>query len=230
IVGDNAFSHEAGIHQHGVLQHRSTYEIMRPQDVGYSAGNLTLGKHSGKHGIRSRIEALGYSIDDQELADVMTRFKVLADRKKEIYDADLEALILGNDPGADGPWRLRSLASSGGTQHLQTASVELEGPDGTTVSEAAVGDGPVDALFKAIGRATGVSMTIIDFHVQSVSIGEDAQGEARIDASIEGRRIKGRGLSTDIVEATALAIIEVINIDSRTRRRVADRATAEVGS
>ncbi|MEM1184248.1 MAG: 2-isopropylmalate synthase [Planctomycetota bacterium] len=230
IVGENAFSHEAGIHQHGVLQHRSTYEIMKPEDVGYRATNLVLGKHSGKHAIRNRIEALGYTIDDDQLADVMARFKPLADRKKEIFDADLEALVLGNDPAAEGPWKLVALSTSGGTDHLQTASVELEHVDGHKVAEAAVGDGPVDALFKAIGRASGTAMTIRDFRVHSVSSGEDAQGEAWIDAEFEGRSVRGRGLSTDIVEATALAVIEAVNIWKRTEDRRREMSTETVGA
>ncbi|MEZ6317826.1 MAG: 2-isopropylmalate synthase [Phycisphaerales bacterium] len=220
IVGDNAFSHEAGIHQHGVLKRRETYEIMRPQDVGYRATNLVLGKHSGKHAIRDRIEQLGHTITEEQLADVMRRFKPLADRKKEVFDADLEALVLGHDPASDGPWRLVSLATNGGTQFLQTATVELEfAPDGSRVAEASVGDGPVDAMFKAIERATAVAMTLRDFKIRSVSSGEDAQGEAWIDADVAGQRFRGRGLSTDIVEAAALAIIEVVNLAARTEQR-----------
>lgn len=221
IVGANAFAHEAGIHQHGVLKRRETYEIMRPEDVGYRENNLVLGKHSGKHAIRARIESLGHSVTDEELADVMRRFKPLADRKKEIFDSDIEALVLGQDPEAVGPWKLLSLTSGGGTQMMQTASVELENLDTHAhVAEASIGDGPVDGVFKAIARATGLEMTLRDFHVRSVSTGEDAQGESWVDVEIDGRSIRGRGLSTDIVEAAALAILEAVNLSSRTRARL----------
>lgn len=212
IVGDNAFAHEAGIHQHGVLRNRATYEIMRPQDVGYNAGSIVLGKHSGKHAIRARVEQLGYTVSDEELAAIMRRFKPLADRKKEIYDADLEALVLGHDPSMEGPWRLVALTSSGGTQSHQTATVELEHmPGGETVTEASVGDGPVDAMFKAVVRATGVAMELRDYKLRSVSSGEDAQGEAMVDVVHDGVQFRGRGVSTDVVEATAFAVLDVVN-------------------
>ena len=217
IVGENAFSHEAGIHQHGMLKHRDTYEIMSPELVGYRATNLVLGKHSGKHAIRDRIQQLGYTVTEEELADIFERYKPLADRKKEVFDSDLEALVLGHDPEAEGPWKLVSLVTNAGTQQLQTASVELEFMvDGSHIAEASVGDGPVDAMFKAIGKATGATMELRDFKVRSVSQGEDAQGETILDADINGRTLRGRGLSTDIVEATALAIIDIVNMDYRT--------------
>lgn len=225
IVGENAFAHEAGIHQHGVLCNRATYEIMRPQDVGFHARNLVLGKHSGRHAIRSRVEELGYAIDDEQLGDIVRRFKPLADKKKVVLDADLEALVLGHDPSADGPWRLDALSTGGGTGSLQTATVELTHvPTGRRVAEASVGDGPVDATFKAIARATEVDMILRDYRVRSVSGGEDAQGEAVIDAEIGGRVLHGRGVSTDIVEATGIGILEVVNRSAQIRERASEGA------
>jgi len=210
IVGENAFAHEAGIHQHGVMKARETYEIMRAEDVGFRTNNMVLGKHSGTHAIRDRVETLGYRVSDDRIADIVARFKVLADLKKELFDSDLEAIVLGHDP--TGPWTLVSLSTSGGTNTLETASAELEhSGTGKRVVEAAVGDGPIDALFKAICRATGVQLKLCDYRMRSVSSGEDAQGEATIDVEVGGRTIRGRGLSTDVVEATALAIVEVVN-------------------
>ena len=230
IVGRNAFAHEAGIHQHGVLKHSATYEIMRPEDVGYKACALVLGKHSGKHAIRDRIETLGFSVTDDELASIMTRFKALADRKKEVFDADIEALVLGLDPNQDGPWSLRSLSTSGGTDPIQTATVGLENAEtGEKVVEAAVGDGPIDAMCKATARAVGMpALTIREYRAQSVTEGEDAQGEVTVTAEVAGRVHRGRGVSTDVIEATALAIVDIVNEAGRFRD--ADRANPDDGS
>ena len=211
IVGENAFAHEAGIHQHGVLQHSATYEIMRPEDVGMQRSRLVLGKHSGRHALRERLKEIGHILDDEALDLVFTRFKSLADRKKRIYDEDLEALALGIETAIDGPWTIESLHTSAGTGTMPTAAVRLKHVGGRTVEEAAVGDGPIDAAFKAIERATNVEMGLLRYRVRSVSVGEDAQGEVTVDVMHDGRTRRGRGVATDIVEASAQAFLSVIN-------------------
>ena len=217
IVGDNAFAHEAGIHQHGMLANRDTYEIMRPEDVGSSRSTLVLGKHSGRHALAQRVRELGFSLSDTELGQLFTRFKELADRKRQIYDADIEALIAGEQGGVSGPWTLTHLHSSSGIgdTQLPSAAVALRGPDGQRVREAATGDGPVDATFKALARATGMAMTLVGVQVRSVTEGEDAQGEAEVRARIDGIHYAGRGVDTDIVAACAQAFLEIINRAAR---------------
>jgi 2-isopropylmalate synthase len=211
IVGQNAFAHEAGIHQDGMLKERRTYEIMQPEDVGLQQTELVLGKHSGRHALRERIRDLGYHLDEAQLQRVFEAFKALADRKKEIYDADIEALAEAQIH--DGPtlWTLEAVTCNAGSGTVPVASVCLWNQDGTIHREASVGDGPVDAVFKAIERITGIVVQLRDFHIRSVTIGEDAQGEAQIEAEYNGKTIRGRAVSTDIIDASALAFLQVIN-------------------
>jgi 2-isopropylmalate synthase len=211
IVGENAFAHEAGIHQHGMLKHASTYEIMRPEDVGLSKSNLVLGKHSGRHAFRQRVEQLGFSPNDTELNRAFEEFKKLADRKKELFDADIEAIIMSAEGGHRGPWSMEELHISAGTAALATGSVRLIHEDGHSLDEAAVGDGPVEAAFKAIERATGIETELKNFEVRSVTMGDDAQGEVTVTLEYNGHSYRGNGISTDIVEAGARAYLEVIN-------------------
>jgi len=209
IVGQNAFAHEAGIHQDGMLKERSTYEIMRPEDVGLSRTELVLGKHSGRHALRDRIQELGYHLDETQLQNVFEKFKLLADRKKEIYDADIEALAESEIHSGPKRWTLETLqAVSGG---IPMATVSLWHQDGQIFTDAAVGDGPVDAIFKTIERITGLSVKLRDYNVQSVTVGEDAQGEARVEIECNGRIQRGQAVSTDIIEASALAFLQAIN-------------------
>ncbi len=215
VVGENAFAHEAGIHQHGMLKHASTYEIMRPEDVGFSRSNLVLGKHSGRHAFRERVKQLGFDPDEAELNRAFEAFKQLADRKKELFDADIEAIMMNADAVPEGPWRLRELQITAGTANIAAAAVRLEHKDGRVVNEAAVGDGPVEAAFKALERASGIDLDLRNFEVRSVSIGEDAQGEVTVTVEYNGQSFRGNGISTDIVEAGARAYLEVINRVSR---------------
>jgi 2-isopropylmalate synthase len=219
IVGDNAFAHESGIHQHGMLRHRETYEIMRPEDVGVERSQLVLGKHSGRAALAERLTQLGFQLEEAALNRVFAAFKTLADRKKEVFDADLEALALGQAAGEPGPWRLTALQlqSAIGRDGLPSACVRLQHEDGRCVQEAAVGDGPVHAVFAALERASGTPVTLRQYHVRSLTTGEDAQGEARVEAEVDGREYRGRAVSTDIIEASALALIEVINRIERRR-------------
>jgi 2-isopropylmalate synthase len=211
IVGENAFAHESGIHQHGMLKHRGTYEIMHPQDVGIAETKLVLGKHSGRHALRSRLQTMGYSPDDVEMENIFARFKALADKKREVHDDDLEAIALGHDPEAVGPWHLVQLNSSSHLGGSASASVRLSHEDGTEIGEAAIGDGPVDAVLRAIERATGTPLELTNFQVRGVSEGGDAQGQAQLTARNQDREWRGQAISTDIVEATALAALVIVN-------------------
>jgi len=212
IVGQNAFAHEAGIHQDGMLKERSTYEIMKPEDVGIPRTELVLGKHSGRHALRQRVQDLGYHLSEDQLNRLFEAFKVLADRKKEIYDADIEALAENQIHNtAQKLWTLHAFTCNAGTGTLPSAAVCLWRHDGTIVRDAAVGDGPVDAVFAAIDRITGLQINVCDYRVRAVTVGPDAQGEAYVEAEFEGRKLSARAVSTDIVEASAMAYVEIIN-------------------
>ncbi|MBU6211182.1 MAG: 2-isopropylmalate synthase [Gammaproteobacteria bacterium] len=210
IVGENAFAHESGIHQHGMLKHASTYEIMRPQDVGLSRSALVLGKHSGRHALRERVKELGFDIDEAEFARVFEEFKALADKKKELFDGDIEALVLKAEGHDQGPWSLEGLSTSSGLQSA-TATVTLRHQDGRCLERRSIGDGPVDAAFKAIEDITGVKPSLQKFELRSLSEGEDAQGEAIVYVNFQDRSYRGSSATTDIVESATRAFLEVIN-------------------
>jgi len=232
VVGENAFAHESGIHQHGMLKHHSTYEILRPEDVGLARSHLVLGKHSGRHAFRERVQALGFELDELELNRVFEEFKALADKKKELFDGDIEALVLRAEGSAAGPWTLEELSTEARSNTPARASVRLTHSDGRSVERAASGDGPVDAAFKAIEAATGITVTLRKFEVQAVSEGEDAQGEARVYVEYNQRSYRGASVSTNIVESGARAFLEVINrielaqAGARTREERAAATTA----
>jgi len=227
IVGENAFAHEAGIHQHGMLQHASTYEIMRPADVGISRSNLVLGKHSGRHAFRDRVTELGFELDDIELNRAFEAFKRLADRKKDIYDGDIEALVMDIDNARPGPWQMRSLKIETESGKDASAAVELLHESGDVVTQSATGDGPVAAAFGALESACGVQFTLQNFEVHSATIGGDAQGEVTVTVEYDGTPYRGNGTSVDIVEAGARAYLEVINRITRRQSggKMHDRAT-----
>ena len=211
IVGQNAFAHEAGIHQDGMLKHANTYEIMLPEDVGVLRTELVLGKHSGRHALSQRIRDLGYHLDSEQLQKVFENFKGLADRKKTIYDADVEALAEAVLNTGAAVWTLEAVTCNGGSGTVPCAAVVLWHKDGTIHRDASTGDGPVDAVFKTIERITSVYVKLRQFSVTSVTEDEDAQGEAQIEAEYNGRTLRGRAVSTDIIEASALAYLQVIN-------------------
>ncbi|HEY7153362.1 MAG TPA: 2-isopropylmalate synthase [Gemmataceae bacterium] len=220
IVGQNAFAHEAGIHQDGMLKERTTYEIMNPEDIGVPRTELVLGKHSGRHALRQRVFDLGYHLNEEQLQKVFDGFKVLADRKKVIYDADVEALAEAQIHSGPVLWTLEAVTCNAGSATIPSAAVCLWHQDGTIVRHASLGDGPVDAVFKAIEHITGIEVQLRDYRIRSVTVGEDAQGEAHIEAEYNGRVINGRAVSTDVMEASALAFLQVIN-------RIALRMAAE---
>ncbi len=224
IVGKNAFAHESGIHQHGVLANRETYEIMKPEDVGVSTDNLVLGKHSGRAALKSRAEKIGFDLSDNQLMSVFVAFKELADSKKEVFDADLEALILGEAVGTQGPWKLESLSVSAGSDDNTSPSAKVKllhesGNSEETIIQAA---GPVNAVFLAISQITGHPLHLESFTVQSVSEGKDAMAEASVSVSTEFENYQGRGASTDTVLAGAKAYLDVIN---RIERRAVRQAS-----
>lgn len=212
IVGRNAFAHEAGIHQDGMLKERSTYEIMRPEDVGLAKTDLVLGKHSGRAALADRARALGFNITAEQLQVVFDKFKELADKKKDVYDGDIVALIRNVISGeVEQVWSLVRFEASSGTGHAPRVSLTLshKGQEFTQCVEQ--GDGPIDAAFWAVESITGLKVTCKDFRVRSATIGRDALGEVQVEIEHEGQLIKGVGVSTDTVESTILAMLNAIN-------------------
>ena len=215
IVGQNAFAHEAGIHQHGMLQERTTYEIMLPQDVGLVETNLVLGKHSGRHAFRNRVESLGHPLNDEMFQKVFDDFIALADKKKEIYDSDIVALVENRIGDTPDRWKIVSYHTSAGSGNIPTATLELQSDDGAVFCDAATGDGPIDAVFRAMERITKIAAKLEDFQVHSVSSGKDALGEVSVEITTNGRSYHGKGVSTDIIEAGARAYLKALNkVDS----------------
>ena len=225
IVGANAFAHEAGIHQDGMLKHQTTYEIMRPEDVGVNQTTLVLGKHSGRHALRNRLAEMGHSLDEVELDKAFARFKELADRKKTITDLDLEALIADEFYRPRDVYLLNGLQVACGTMGMPTATVRLRGPDGVVHMVASTGTGPVDATYKAIDSIVNIPCTLLEFNVHAITAGIDALGEVtvRIQASngqttmdaqseVQFPRVYGgHGADTDIIVASAKAYINALN-------------------
>ena len=221
IVGRNAFAHESGIHQDGMLKERSTYEIMKPEEVGVLKTDLVLGKHSGRHALRDRVDSLGFTLNEDQLNQLFDDFKALADKKKEIYDEDLIILIEKHMKDTPAQWQLISLHTTCGTNLLPTATVQIRRPDGEIAQDAAIGDGPVDAIFKAVERVTGVHANLREFVVRSVTQGKDAQGEVTLELEVESDTgsYRGRAASTDIIEASALAYLNAVNTIAARQQR-----------
>lgn len=211
VVGDNAFAHESGIHQHGVLNNSLTYEIMRPETVGLTGNSIVLGKHSGRHAFEERLRQLGYDeLAEEDLKDLFRQFKELADRKKVVYDRDIEALV-NEKSGSGTEWyRLIYHHAVSGSQTLASASVRLEA-DGKIIEQASCGAGPVDATFKALEQAVGFEVNLKDYQLKAVTSGKDALGEGTVWLEQNGRTFTGRGLSTDILEASARAYVNALN-------------------
>ncbi len=225
IVGENAFAHEAGIHQDGVLKERRTYEIMSPEDVGLVRNTLVLGKHSGRHAFRQRLEELSLRLDEAALDRAFEKFKVLCDKKKEIYDEDLEALAEEQLATDNQLFQLKALQVMAGTQGVATAMVTLVDSTGAQITDAATGDGPVDAMFAAIQRLTRISARLDSYQVRSLTGGREAQGEAIVELTHSDRKVRGRGLSTDILEASAKAYLAAINRVRTIARRTVGQGT-----
>ncbi len=227
IVGANAFAHEAGIHQDGMLKHQNTYEIMRPETVGVSRSNLVLGKHSGRHALKAHLEELGYDLSPEEIDRAFERYKQIADKKKVITNADLEALVEDQSSQSEEIYRLDGLQVTCGTMGLPTATVRLTGPDGKEHVQAAVGTGPVHAVYQAIDAIIHVPNTLLEFNVHAVTEGIDAIGEVTVrlqsengnipqrqspqNDHIHARTFGGYGVDTDIIVASAKAYLAALN-------------------
>ncbi len=210
VVGDNAFAHESGIHQHGVLNNALTYEIMRPETIGLNRNALILGKLSGRHALEERLKTLGYDLEPERINEIFVKFKELADRKKMVFDRDIEALVAEKASEMPEWYRLVNHHVVSGNQTTATAMVRIETDRGFT-EQAACGDGPVDAAFKAIEKAVGFAVSLKDYQIKAVTSGQDALGEATVWLEQDGRVISGRGLSTDVIEASAKAYVGAIN-------------------
>lgn len=211
IVGANAFAHESGIHQDGVLKHRLTYEIMDAQSIGLNDNQIVLGKHSGRNAFRTRLRELGYELGDQDLNKAFLRFKELADKKKEVSDWDLEAIVNDEIQQVPEQFKLEHVQVSCGDHARATATVTVRMPDGEELTDAAIGTGPVDAVYEAINRVVNLPNQLIEYSVQSVTAGIDAIGEVTIRLRHEGRIFSGHGASTDIIVASSQAYMNALN-------------------
>jgi 2-isopropylmalate synthase len=223
IVGGNAFRHESGIHQDGVIKMPITYEIMDPKSIGLPSSTLVLGKLSGRHAFRQRLEELGYNLNDEELARAFTAFKDLADKKREITDRDLESLMAEDKRTANivEAFHLEQVQVSCGDKNIPTASVKLVDASGKICADAALGTGPIDAVYKAINRLVGVPNKLSEFTVKSVTEGIDAIGEVLIRIESDGVSYTGRGADTDIIVASAKAYMNALN------RLLTDKSSAK---
>ncbi|ADO45210.1 2-isopropylmalate synthase [Hydrogenobacter thermophilus TK-6] len=212
IVGDNAFAHESGIHQHGVLAHPLTYEIMNPEDVGFPSTRIILGKHSGRHALKRRLNELGFKLSDEDLERIFEKFKALADKKKEVYDEDLEALIYEEfmKVEEEEPIKVKHYQVQTGDNLLPTATVVLSfrGEERTATS---TGNGPVDAVIKAIQKALKVEPRLIDFSIKALTPNTDAQAEARLVIELDNVKASGRGVDTDIIKASVSGFVDALN-------------------
>jgi 2-isopropylmalate synthase len=210
IVGANAFAHESGIHQDGLLKEKTTYEIIRPESIGLHKTKIVLGKHSGRHAFRARLSELGYSLTDEEINSAFERFKRLADQKKEIYDEDIEALISEGMKTVPEVYRLIDMNVSSGMNQKPTAYVKLKIND-SIVEKTGYGDGPVDAVFKAITEITGTKSRLLKYEVKSITGGTDALGEVMCSLEEDDRSVTGHGADTDIIVASAKAYVNALN-------------------
>jgi 2-isopropylmalate synthase len=212
IVGRNAFAHEAGIHQDGMLKERTTYEIMRPEDVGLAKTDLVLGKHSGRAALGDRAKELGYHLSGEQLQEVFVEFKKLADKKKDIYDGDIHALIQHEILGeVEGTWQLVRFQVRSASGETPSCAITLSKDGEEFTQEVADGDGPVDAAFWAVEKITGLEITCKDYRVRSATLGRDAIGEVLVEIEHNDKSYRGRGASTDTVESTIHAILDAVN-------------------
>jgi 2-isopropylmalate synthase len=221
IVGANAFSHQSGIHQDGVIKMPATFEVIDPKDVGIPSSNLVMGKLSGRHAFKERLSELGYSLSETDFESVFTAFKAIADRKKEVEDRDIESLIAEYQRNLNNEYKLERIQVSCGDRGIPTASIVLTYPDGTSHAEATIGEGPIDAVYKAINKLVDVPNTLTEFSVNSLTHGIDAMGSVLIRIESDGIVFTGRGADVDIIVASAKAYLNALN------RLVASRKTID---
>jgi 2-isopropylmalate synthase len=210
IVGRNAFAHEAGIHQDGVIKEKLTYEIMRPEDVGIKESKLVMGKHSGRHALRKKYEELGFHLSDAELEKAYILLKKVADKKKDVFDEDLIVTVRDALRIAPPVYKVKNIQSIAGNQVIATATILLE-KEGVLIQDSATGDGPVDAVLKAVNRITGMEGKLVEYTVHSVTRGADAVGEVFMKVDFGKVSFIGRAASLDIVDASARAYVDAVN-------------------
>ncbi len=210
VVGGNAFAHEAGIHQDGVLKEKLTYEIMTPQSIGLPSNMLVLGKHSGRHAFRERVKSLGYELTDEQIDNAFVVFKQIADKKKEVYDEDIEAIVADRVLHWEEKYKLESVNIASGTDMLPSATVKIT-MDANVVTESGSGDGPVDAVYKTITSITKTKSRLMRYQVNAITGGTDAQGEVSVRIEEDSHTVSGTGSDTDIIVASAKAYINALN-------------------
>lgn len=210
IVGANAFAHESGIHQDAVIKDASTYEIMSPADIGLESNKIVLGRHSGRHGLQKRLEEIGYHLSKEEVTKIYERFLEIADKKKEVFDEDLAALVAEESQETKEFYHLEYFTILSGNKAVPTATVGLR-KEKQVVQEAAVGDGPIDAAYKAIEKIVGMPFNLEDYTIRSVTSGKDALGEVTVHINGNGKLVIGRAASTDVIEASIRAYVNAIN-------------------
>jgi len=210
IVGENAFAHESGIHQDGVLKEKTTYEIMTPESIGLKESRMVLGKHSGRHAVSARLAELGYALSPDELNKAFQRFKDLADKKKEVFDEELQALVEDEISAIPEVFALDYIHITSGDHTIPTATIKLK-RNGEILQDSACGDGPVDATYKTIDRLTNMTGTLVSYSINAVAGGKDAMGEVKVTVRINDQVLTGRGLSTDVIVASAKAYLNAIN-------------------
>ena len=224
VVGKNAFRHGSGIHQDGILKLRETWEIMNPDDIGIPQGTqLVLGKLSGRHYFKQHMEELGYELTEEELNRAFASYKTLADKKIDVDDRDLEAIVTDNLQTVEGEvWRMESVQVSSGDSVTPTATVRLISPDGDVLEDAATGTGPVDAVYRTINRITDRQPDLTEFSVKAVTEGIDAQGEVTIRIEEDGKTFTGRAADTDIIVSSAkaymAALYRMLNVQARSKK------------
>lgn len=226
IVGANAFAHESGIHQHGVMAEKSTYEIMTPESIGLSQNKMVLGKLSGRHAFEERLKEMGYNLTPDVISTAFERFKELADKKKTVLDRDIEALVGDKFSEVEEVYKLDSFQINSGNKVISTATLSLI-KDGVLVTEAATGDGPINAAFNAVERTVGFELVLQDYSLKGVTEGKDALGEATVRVIKDDRIYVGRGVSTDVIEASVKAYINAINrvVNDHGRKTLGEKET-----
>ena len=223
VVGRNAFAHESGIHQDGVLKERSTYEIMDATTVGLEGNDIVLGKHSGRHALRQALEELGYQVEGQVLNTAFKRFKEIADKKKQVTAMDLEALVTDELRSEMAGYTLQWFDVEASSRRPPHATVSVVSPEGEELEGSFTGDGPVDAIFRAVNAATGLDARLREFRVEAVTGGEDALGEVSVVVEYQGQSAGGQGVATDILEAAGMAYVRAISNGVRKARIAAEQ-------